>query len=82
MCWQLTHNFHCTHFCVENKSNFIISLGIINIRNLHDTIFWVDSYFLYYRTKLDSHIKDILIYIYKDTHTCFICVHIFFFLGL
>lgn len=62
-CAGNSHNFHCTHFCVENKSSFIISLRIISIRNLHDTIFWESFYFLCYGTKPDSHIEDILIYI-------------------
>lgn len=82
MCWQVTHNFHCTHFRVENKSSFIISLRIISIRNLHDTIFWENSYFLCYGTEPDSYIKDILIYIKKkkDTFIFFICVLFLFFL--
>lgn len=76
MCWQVTHNFHCTHFCMENKSSFIISVRIISIRNLHDTIFWKNSYFLCCGTKPYSHRKDILIYILKKIHvySLFVCM--------
>ena len=77
MCWQLTHNFHCTHFCMENKSNFIISLGIISIRNLHCTIFWEGSSFLYYRTKCDSHKGYSHLCLQRYTYMLHLCAYFF-----